>query len=431
VKRNTTSFTIKDSALFKQQMLNWANRFNIFVLLDNNQYNSPYNSIECIIAINAIQSFEAKENVIEELKTFIHSTKDWLFGHVNYDFKNQLEKLSSSHIDNIQFPDIFLFQPEIIIELKNEEVKISSSNISPEKIFNLIQNEYSINNIQHSIFNIQSKISKEKYISIINQLKQHILRGDCYEINFCQEFFAENATINPLQVYQQLVQISPTPFAGFYKLNDKFLLCASPERYVKKTGNKIISQPIKGTYKRDLQNTNNDELLKQQLLQSEKDKSENVMVVDLVRNDLSKVCQQGSVHVKELFGVYTFPQVHQMISTIEGELKDEIDFVDVLKAAFPMGSMTGAPKKRVMQLIEQYEQTKRGIFSGCVGYITPEKDFDFNVVIRSIMYNSTNKYLSYQVGGGITFNSDAEKEYEECLLKAEAMKKVLKYTNEI
>ena len=160
-------------------------------------------------------------------------------------------------------------------------------------------------------------------------------------------------------------------------------------------------------------------------MNSAKDRSENVMVVDLVRNDLSKVCKEGTVRVDELYGIYSFPQVHQMISTVSGELKEEVCFTDILKATFPMGSMTGAPKNKVMHLIEKYEQTKRGIFSGAVGYISPNGDFDFNVVIRSIMYNADTSYLSFQTGSAITFYSDPEKEWEECLLKAEAIKVVL------
>ena len=194
---------------------------------------------------------------------------------------------------------------------------------------------------------------------------------------------------------------------------------------MKKTGNQLLSQPIKGTFKRDTNDLNTDNFLKQQLLESSKERAENVMVVDLVRNDLSKICKESSVNVTELFGIYTFPQVHQMISTIVGEVEDHIDFADILEATFPMGSMTGTPKKKVMELINQYEVQQRGLYSGAVGYITPNKDFDFNVVIRSILYNSTNKYLSYQVGSGITHYSDADAEYEECLLKAKSMKRVL------
>ena len=168
---------------------------------------------------------------------------------------------------------------------------------------------------------------------------------------------------------------------------------------------------------------------KEELFHSDKDRSENVMVVDLVRNDLSKVCEEGTVKVDELYGIYSFPQVHQMISTVSGELKKNISFTEIIKATFPMGSMTGAPKKRVMELIEQYEKTKRGIFSGCLGYISPNGDFDFNVVIRSIMYNASSNYLSFQAGSAITFYSDPEKEWEECLLKAEAIKNCSILTN--
>jgi para-aminobenzoate synthetase component I len=272
---------------------------------------------------------------------------------------------------------------------------------------------------------IKGKIQKEEYISIIRHLQKHILRGDCYEINFCQEFYSDKTIIDPVAVYKKLAAVSPNPFSALYRVNDKWLLCASPERFLKKQGIKILSQPIKGTSKRVTGDIQKDELSKDQLLHSAKDRSENVMVVDLVRNDLAKICKEGTVQVDELYGIYSFPQVHQMISTVSGELKKNSSFAEIVKATFPMGSMTGAPKKRVMELIEQYEKTKRGIFSGCLGYISPNGDFDLNVVIRSIMYNASSAYLSFQAGSGITFYSDPEKEWEECLLKAEAIKTVL------
>ena len=272
---------------------------------------------------------------------------------------------------------------------------------------------------------LQSRFSKQEYMATVERLRQHILRGDCYEINFCQEFYAEDVAVNPLEMYEQLSRISPNPFAAFYRLNDKYLLCSSPERYLKKEGATIFSQPIKGTARRDLGDAKNDEQNKVKLSVSKKEIAENVMVVDLVRNDLSKVCIDGSVKVDELFGLYTFPQVHQMISTVSGTLDDKVHLSDILKATFPMGSMTGVPKKSVMQLIEKYERTKRGLFSGAVGYIQPGGDFDFNVVIRSILYNATQKYISIQAGSAITFYSDAATEYEECLLKIKAIKKVL------
>ena len=425
MNRNTESFAINNFKELKVQMLNWANQFNICTFLDNHQYHTKHNSVECLLAVDAIQIINASKNSLHQLKDFCSTQKDWLFGHVGYDFKNYIEPLTSKHPDGIQFSDFFFFQPNTVVELKQNEIIISSVDNNPIEIFEEIKQQPIVNTYYKApIINFQPKIDKQEYLTIINKLKEHLQRGDCYEINFCQEFFAENIAIDALATYNKLVDISPNPFSCFYKMEDKYLLCASPERYVKKEGTTIISQPIKGTYKRNLLNPITDNANKIALQQSTKDKSENVMVVDLVRNDLSKICKQGSVVVEELFGVYTFPQVHQMISTVKGIVNDDVDFADVLKATFPMGSMTGAPKKRVMELIEQYEQTKRGIYSGCVGYINPQQDFDFNVVIRSLLYNSTNKYLSYQVGGGITFYSNAENEYEECLLKAEAMKKV-------
>lgn len=405
-------------------MLSWANRFNICCFLDNHQYHSTHQAIECLVAAGAVNIFSPRENIPEQLSAFTQANSDWLFGHLNYDLKNALALLESKHPDHIGFPDIFFFQPETVLQLK-DHVLIISSMQDPTAIYReLTETAIPIDHVPWTI-DIQPRIPKHQYIETLEKLRAHIQRGDCYELNFCQEFYATDVKIDALQVYTQLTAISPNPFSCFYKLDDKYVLCASPERYLQKKGEHILSQPIKGTFKRNLTDEIADNELKLQLQQSEKDKSENVMVVDLVRNDLSKICKEGTVRVDELFGVYSFPQVHQMISTISGELKEGIDLSDILRASFPMGSMTGAPKRRVMELIEQYEKTKRGIYSGAVGYISPEKDFDFNVVIRSILYNATNQYLSYLVGGGITFYSDPEKEYAECLLKAEAIKQVL------
>jgi para-aminobenzoate synthetase component 1 len=432
VKRKTASFPIQNIDVLKQQMLSWVNRFSICCFLDNHQYSSGYETVECLAAAGAADIFSPSTQILQELKKFDREQNDWLFGHISYDLKNETEKLRSDHPDHIGFPVIYFFRPETVLQLKEKQLIISSLHENPEEIYTQLLQQPTNNKSQTTTDHrpkppnqIGSRISKQQYIATIQKLLQHIARGDCYEINFCQEFFAENKTVDPLHTYSQLTGISPNPFACYYRIDSKHLLCASPERYLQKKGNSILSQPIKGTFKRNTSDKTADEALKQQLQQSEKDRSENVMVVDLVRNDLSRVCKEGSVKVDELFGIYSFPQVHQMISTISGELKEGMDLADILQASFPMGSMTGAPKKRVMELIEQYESTRRGIFSGAVGYISPEKDFDFNVVIRSILYNSANGYLSYLVGGGITAYSDPEKEYEECLLKAEAIQKVL------
>lgn len=421
------AFPVDDFNIFKIQMLNWVNRFNIFCLLDNRHYDFNKPAFECLLAGGSKAGIEMQPGkAFESLQEFYTANiNEWLFGHFSYDLKNETEKLQSNHADGIGFGDMHFFVPQIVIELDEKEVKIFCDD-DADVIYRQIKSASTeIKEQVKTAAVVKNKINREDYIGIIENLKQHILRGDCYEINFCQEFFATNANIDPLYIYSRLSDISPNPFSVFYKLNSCYCLCASPERYLKREGSKIFSQPIKGTAKRNLESVEADEISKNYLLQSPKERSENVMVVDLVRNDLSKICNAGSVKVDELFGIYSFPQVHQMISTVSGEVQDGLSWIDCVKATFPMGSMTGAPKKKVMELIEQYEQTRRGLFSGAIGYVKPGGDFDFNVVIRSIMYNETDKYLSFQTGGAITYNSDAAMEYEESLLKASAMMKVL------
>jgi len=418
-------FTITDPENAKKKMLSWTNQFGIFCFLDNHRYQTNYHSIECLLAVGNKNSFIANAgNALNEFQKFLDEKPRWLFGHLGYDLKNEIESVTSTYKSRHDFPDIFFFEPKIIIRLSEKEMEIESEE-DARKIFEEIMQTDERLELKNDQLGIQQRISKKEYIETIEQLKKHILRGDCYEINYCMEFFAEDAIVDPLSVYEKLSKTSPNPFSALYKLEDKWLICASPERFLKREGSKILSQPIKGTSSRFLKDDSRDKRSKEELYKSEKDRSENVMVVDLVRNDLARVCKEGTVRVDELFGIYSFPQVHQMISTVSGELKDEISFTEIIKATFPMGSMTGAPKRRVMELIDQYERSGRGIFSGAVGYITPENDFDFNVVIRSIMYNASEKYLSFMAGSGITFYSDADNEHEECLMKAEAMRQVL------
>ncbi len=375
----------------------------------------------------ALQELSANAgHALTSLQTFLGEEKDWIFGHLAYDLKNELEALSSSHADGIGFPDLFFFIPEVVAQLTPDALIIGVTDGSHERIYKEISAAPSSIPASPAVgASIRSRFSAQEYMDTVERIQQHILKGDCYEMNFCQEFYAEKAVIHPLNAYASLSRFSPNPFSAYYKLGDKYLLCMSPERYLKRSGNTLISQPIKGTSRRDTGNKELDELSKNNLRTSEKERAENIMVVDLVRNDLSRVCKKGTVKVDELCGIYSFPQVHQMISTISGELENDTSFCDIIKAAFPMGSMTGAPKKRVMELIEQYERSKRGLFSGSIGYIHPEGDFDFNVVIRSIAYNAAAAYLSFHTGSAITFRSDPAGEYNECLLKAEAIKKVL------
>ena len=422
MKRDFTSYAIADFEKFKSQLLNFGKRFSNFCLLDNHEYGFD-KSYECLAAVGSIASITSGGDThLEQLKDFQHNHEDWIFGHVSYDLKNEIEELISENTDEIGFPGFYFFVPETVIILSKEKVEISSfAAPNTDVIYHSISStESTYTSSKKPEF--ESRFSREEYIETIKKLQEHIAKGDCYEICFCHEFFAENAAIDPVHVFRKLGDISPNPFSAFYKYADKYLMCASPERFLKKTHNTIISQPIKGTSKRSAER---DETEKSVLQKDEKERAENIMIVDLVRNDLSKICTEGSVAVKEFLKIYSFPQVHQMISTISGELKENISFAEILAATFPMGSMTGAPKKRVMELIEQYEKTKRGLFSGSVGYIDPDGNFDFNVVIRSILYNAENKYLSIQAGSAITFKSIPEKEYEECNLKIEAMKKAL------
>jgi para-aminobenzoate synthetase component I len=406
-------------------MLNWCSRFNICAFLDNHHYQLPGHSYECLVGCGSVAAITANAGTaLTALQEFLNRQNDWCFGHLCYDLNNETEQLQSAHADKIGFTDLGFFVPQYVFQLSKTTLSIGSLTNDHDAVFEQIQTEKPLVK-EHRPIVIQERVNRQQYLSTIQAIQQHILRGDCYELNYCMEFFSDNAIIHPVQVYQSLASVSPNPFSAFYKWNSSYLLCASPERYIRKEGTAILSQPIKGTRKRNLTNTAEDEQLKQELYHSEKDRSENVMVVDLVRNDLSRVCKEGTVVVDELFGIYSFPQVHQMVSSVCGELKNHSSFTDIIRFTFPMGSMTGAPKRRVMEIINEQEQTRRGIFSGAVGYIAPNGNFDFNVVIRSILYNASTSYLSYLVGSGITFYSNAEKEYEECLLKASAIKQVL------
>ncbi len=412
-----------DKQDFKIKMLNWANQFNIFCLLDNNGYDFHSPAFECLLAVGAERSYTFTGNAdLAFLQLFHQEKPSWLFGHLGYNALNNA--YSNNEKAEIGFGKGFFFEPAIIIKYTADKIEIVKSD-RDEKVILLDIENYS--NSLHSYenkFNIFPNFSKEIYLEKIKQIQLHILKGDCYELNFCQSFSVDNVHINPVEKYIQLTKVSPAPFGAFYKLNNHYCLCASPERFLQKKGTRLISQPIKGTSRRDIDAVI-DESNKQYLLQSKKEKSENVMVVDLVRNDMSMVCEKGTVFVNELFGIYSFPQVHQMISTIEGAVSNNFPFTKIIEACFPMGSMTGAPKKKVMELIEQYEETARGLFSGSIGYITPDADFDFNVVIRSIFYNQMKKSISLFAGSGITFYSKADEEYDECMAKAESLINIL------
>ncbi|WP_428741390.1 anthranilate synthase component I family protein [Tenacibaculum sp.] len=439
MSRTIRIFSIDDPEVFKQKLFVWTQQFETAIWLDSNNYEQQYSSFDCALAVEEFTSIKTDyHGAFDQLKEYQSYTKDYIFGYISYDVKNDVEKLSSANFDGLHFPDLYFFQPQKLIFIKGDTVEFQYLHMVDDELEedfediietnpNLTSNRNN-NFPQENDIKIKLRIHKDEYHQKVEKILEHIHRGDIYEANFCQEFYAENTIINPYEVYLHLNKISEPPFATFFRNENLYLLSATPERYIRKEGSKIISQPIKGTAKR-LIDPIEDEKIAFDLARDEKERSENIMIVDLVRNDLSRTAKKGSVQVEELCKVYPFKQVYQMISTVASEIENTTHPVDVIKDTFPMGSMTGAPKISAMEIIETLEETKRGLYSGTVGYFTPNGDFDFNVVIRSILYNAENKYISYSVGGAITSKSTPEKEYEECLLKAKAMKYVLTHTN--
>ena len=427
--RTSVYKSISNSSAFKNQLLNWSNQFREVVFLDSNSEtnNQNYSNYDLVVAVDAFTSIKTDYvNSFQDLHQYQSQAKDWLFGYLSYDLKNDIEDLKSNNFDGLDFPDLFFFQPKKLFLVKGNQLEIQYLKMCDDEIDfdfeEIIQ--CSVFSVQSSVVEVKQRISKENYISKVSKMLEHIHRGDIYEANFCMEFYAENTSIEPLEIYQKLNAISQPPFAVYFKNNSNYLMCASPERYLKKENFKVISQPIKGTSRRSF-DIELDELSKFELENNPKERSENIMIVDLVRNDLSKTATKGSVQVEELCKIYSFKQVHQMISTIASEVENTTSPVEIIRTTFPMGSMTGAPKISAMNIIENLEESKRGLYSGAVGYFTPNGDFDFNVVIRSIIYDFDNQYLSFSVGSAITSQSIPELEYEECLLKAKAMFEVL------
>jgi para-aminobenzoate synthetase component 1 len=414
---------------FKMKLLAWSSGYQQVMYLDNNEHkNIVYHRYESVLGVG-FTSNEKDKVIFSDLDQINNYVKDleskkWLLGYISYDFKNEIYGLSSNNQNYIGLPLINFFAAEhlVIIHEDFKTIEILSDKADNIWIELLEKDFYELS--QNKSFDLTPRFSRDEYIHTVENIKTRIVDGDVYEINFCQEFYNENVHIDPLSVFLRLNKINPAPYASFYRFGDHYLMCSSPERFIFKEGNKIVSEPIKGTTRRGV-DQDEDEILKYYLANSEKEKAENVMIVDLVRNDFSKCSKVGSVKVEELFGIYSFTHVHQMISRITAELDEHVKFKEIMESTFPMGSMTGAPKLMSMMIIDQIEKNQRGLFSGSVGYINSNGDFDFNVVIRSILYNKKTNYLSVQVGSAIVFDSDAEKEYEECLLKARAMKMAL------
>tara|TARA_B110000046_G_scaffold28052_1_gene28777 strand:+ start:74001 stop:75272 length:1272 start_codon:yes stop_codon:yes gene_type:complete len=404
--------------LFSDALVDWSKHFDMASVLNSNHYADTYGVYTLLAGIGSKRSI--RNSSLEEVRNFYNSNKTWLFGHLGYDLKNQLEQLSSNYQSHFDFGDLSFFEPQILVIQKRGQDEVCFYGENKAAVNHFLKG---LNNFQPkttALPKLIPKMQRQEYLDAIKRLKSEIQFGNIYEINYCQEFYKDQVEVNSAAAYSMLNTKSAMPFSAFYKLESDELICASPERFLVKRGNQVYSQPIKGTIKRGV-TEQEDEILKRQLKSDLKEQTENVMIVDLVRNDLSRTAARGTVRVEELFGVYPFPQVHQLISTVRSTLDSKYDIFDVIETCFPMGSMTGAPKISAMKLADLHEKLRRELYSGSIGYITPEGDADFNVVIRSLMYSQKSKYLSLTVGGAITNLADAEKEYEECLLKAKAI----------
>ncbi|MFN8311157.1 MAG: anthranilate synthase component I family protein [Chitinophagales bacterium] len=420
----STTFRVEDVVAFKLQALRWAAQFPVVCLLDSNSYSDDgYASLEWQLAVDAIREYEGKEEAFEGLKKFWLEAEQPCFGGFSYDLKNQIERLEPNEGKGFGFPLIYFFEPRYLITIEGNEVTVNRNYPETFELRERIQN-YKHQNIILPPIELKASTTKAHYLKQVEAIREQIGNGDFYEMNYCCEFTSVGTAIDPVQVFERLNATAAAPFSTFFKWKKKYLLCASPERFLKKTGDMLISQPIKGTIRRAADATENEELMRR-LYTSEKERSENVMIVDLVRNDLAVSAIAGTVKVPELFGVYTFNTVNQMISTVTAQLQPVVSGIDAIRRAFPMGSMTGAPKVEVMKNIDRYETQKRGWYSGAVGYMLPDGDFDLNVVIRAIQYDAGQQLISVQAGGAITYDSVPEQEYDELLLKIEAMKKAL------
>ncbi|MCH7397136.1 anthranilate synthase component I family protein [Belliella sp. DSM 107340] len=412
----TYNFSQNDILVWLKKLLFWGDSYYpVFAFFDDNKVDYPQKAFK--------KSFFASQKSFDIEKAFgLYNTHD-LVGVLSYDYKNKVEKLNSENVAIIDLPESVFFIPELKIYFDIDSIQIEAEN--PDYIFDSI-NSIVINFETNRKVEVIAQTSKEEYTESIKSIQNHIVEGDIYEMNYCMAFSFEAVEWNPIVGFFDLMKKSPMPFSTFFKAKDNYLLCASPERFLKKEKMQLIAQPIKGTIKRGV-DSKEDEILKRQLFSSDKERAENLMIVDLMRNDLSKISKTGSVKVNELFGVYAFPKVFQMISTVSSVSQENVRLRELFHATFPMGSMTGAPKIKCMELIEKYENFKRSWFSGTVGYVMKNGDMDLNVIIRSILFDKKSQKGYFAVGSAITFDADASYEYEECLLKASAIMEVLSF----
>jgi para-aminobenzoate synthetase component 1 len=420
---STINYSSEELNKLREQLLNYLAPHCTSILLDSNTAKAGQIPVtgfryDLLGGSGVLDGVCSDTHNLTDLEEFIdrhRAGQHYIFGYFSYDLKNEFENLSSSHPDHLLFPAWRFFVPETLFIAQSGSFQIITENVDAGEVMKKIESSKAFESTGRT-GRLTNYPDKNSYTENIRKILHHIQRGDIYEMNYCEEIRIENCDLHPASVYQNLTQLSPNPFSAYYTHGSHAIACASPERFMTRRGNKITSQPMKGTMPRS-DDPVLDEQNKTQLRDSKKERSENVMITDLVRNDLSRISTRGSVKVDELFGVYAFKRSWQMITTVSCEVEEGIKFNDIIKALFPMGSMTGAPKISAMQLIEKYESFRRGIFSGSIGYIAPNGDFDFNVVIRSIAFNRTLKRASIAAGGAITCSSDPEKEFEEMMLK--------------
>lgn len=386
---------------------------NIFTYFTNNKDFT-------LLAFDAISYFEGDDTAA--LDAYLNQNeKEYRVGFMSYPSRNSQANPS----EKIDFPTIGFFVPRYVVEIDEKGtltyLKGNKDNYSSRKIEDFLNHSKKENNNK---IRLQSQLSKSEYLSRIHALQTAMKNEDVCVAVFCQTFYAAQHKINPKTTYFHLNKRSKSPFSCFLQWDEKYVLSASPERFIKKEGNKLITQPIKGTARRGTTKSE-DNRFKEELISSQKEREENTLVVQGIKDELAQIAYRNSIDVESFFQVHTFETVHQLISTISAELPSDITFGTLLNAVFPMGSMVGFPKVKALELLNKYENFDRGLYSGTIGYIKPNGDFDFNVVIRSILYDNERENIMCPVGGGITLQSSPEDEYNECLIKLKVLQDTL------
>lgn len=413
------------------KVLAWAGTFDSYCLLNTNSFGNAWSS-GTLLACGVQDELATKD--LADLDRFHQKYEASLFGMFNYELKNELEALGSRHERAFDFPLIYFFLPRFLLHLQEGKIMLETPGpvdlqhpcTELAALITLLSGSLpaivskSMTAMPPKGPTLKTRETRASYLEKAGMIKEHIKAGNIYELNFCQEFYLENTELNAEQVYLNLNKASPAPFSMLFKYLDSYIISSSMERFLKKEGNTLISEPIKGTIRRG-SNPGEDKSLALELEHNEKERAENIMIVDLVRNDLSRIALPGTVQVTRLASVFPFAQVYQMISTIQAEIKPFTSLEEIIGASFPMGSMTGAPKISAMELIDTYESSSRCMYAGSAGFIDVKGNFDFNVLIRTIFMDARTGYLSFHTGSALTDLSDPEAEYEECLLKAKGI----------